>query len=189
MAEKKEKVEEVSIESTEDKETTTIDEGSFVNLHANTGYREFGCILKYVSRQELLEYDPELPKSVGNFDVIGTYHLGEVSHLVNTNSQERPTLYLMVARVLNEHECTLLAHDENIDDDLKQRIYDDLKAIASKDEAIGDRINELMRMSVMACMTKSMSSSTQSNIDEMKEFMTDEERKQFEAKEVLSDEG
>lgn len=172
MAEKTEeyKDEEISVEEETDpnKKSSMYEEGSLISLGvAKTGYREFGSVLKVIKNDELREHDPNLPKSVvWDFAVLGTYHLGDIAKMVDTDYSERPPLTLMIARIQSSEKCYLIVHDKYMKDELRDQISKDVREIAEKDDSINERVNELMRLSVMACMTSEMAVSVDRQMKE-----------------------
>ena len=149
-------------------------DGSLLNLETRTGYQEFGSVLKYVPNSELRAYDPDLPDSItDDYSLVGTYHLAEVAEIILLNKEERPTLYLMPTRVIDADNGQMMFNDAEIDDEMKKRLFKDLQAIADRDEEINDRVNDLLSLSAMACMTHQMAVGASQQAQEMEEALND----------------
>lgn len=191
MKELKQPTIELSVQDTDDpnKLVDLTSEGSLVNIPVNTGYNEFGMVLKYIMNISLKNKVPELDVD-SDFIVLGTYHLAEVAENANIRPNERPTLYLLPARIVSDNYTVLVPHDDAIKGNgLKQKVIDAMKELAVRDESVNDRVNELLRLSIMSCLNRSFASSTnyEEAVKQMQGFMTDEELKDLEDTAVVVD--
>ena len=141
----------------EEGKTSAYVEGSLMYIGESKGHQEFGSILKVIKNKDLREYDKDLPKEIDqDFDIIGTYHLGELSICVTFN-KEFPKMIVITAIIISDDKCEFLEHCKDIDQEVKDQINKDLIEIAKTDPEVESRSDDLLRLSLLSCMNQEMS--------------------------------
>lgn len=144
-----------------DKNAELVDirgEGNLVTMKATNGKNEIGMVLKYVPADVLLlEGGWDTDK---DYVVLGTYQYAELEEKVRTNSDEKPTLTVIIAEVVNEHSYKILVGNDEETQSIIKAVYE----IAKADNSISERCNELLKAAVVSCISGGMSATYRENM-------------------------
>ena len=125
------------------KSTTITKEGTLLNVGSEDGRQELAMVLKYVKGSQ-----------VGNphddYIVIGTYKYSDINAAILTNSDNKPPILLIIAKVTGKNSYRILKSNQL---ELMQRI----KKEAGKDKKITERCDDLFKFELIQCLSTEMS--------------------------------
>ena len=125
------------------KSTTITKEGTLLHVGSEDGRQELAMVLKFVRGSQ-----------VGNphedYIVIGTYKYSDINAAILTNSDQKPPILLIMAKVTGKNSYKLLKSNQL---ELMQRI----KKEAGKDKKISERCDDLYKFELIQCLSTEMS--------------------------------
>ena len=125
------------------KSTTITKEGTLLNVGSEDGRQELAMVLKFVKGSR-----------VGNphedYIVIGTYKYSDINAAIITNSDQKPPILLIIAKVTGKNSYRILRNNQL---ELMQRI----KKEAGKDKKISERCDDLFKFELIQCLSTEMS--------------------------------
>lgn len=142
------------------KSSTITKEGTLLYVGSEEGRQELAMVLKFVKGSQ-----------VGNphedYIVIGTYKYSDIDAAIRMNSNTKPPILLIVAKVTGKNSYKILKMDHL---ELMQKI----KKVAGQDKNIRSRCNDLFDFELIQCLTTEMSlayAMNRENLDIDKDFI------------------
>lgn len=124
------------------KSTSITKEGTIIEV-GSEGRQEIAMVLKFVKGSQV-------GRPHEDYIVIGTYKYSDINAAILTNSDDKPPILLIIAKITGKNSYKILKDDQL---ELQKRIRDE----AGKDKTIQERCDDLFKLELLQCITSEMS--------------------------------